>query len=476
MSPSTLKLAKIGGCCREQSNHLETANMLTIYGGQRAKFCDSITRRSFLQVGGLAVGGLTLPAFFQLQAQAAPAQPRSDKSVIMICLGGGPSHIDTYDMRPEAPAEYRGEFAPAASKVPGMQMCELLPRQAEIADKLAVVRSMQWTEPCHQYSEICTGFPTKAQRPSFGSIVNRVYPGGTRRLPRFVDLGGDGSADRRRAEDPRYVGAPYRSFIPSGPGLDDLSLPQTITLERLDDRKSLLSGLDRIRRKVDDSGEFEASDAFTRQALEMVASRAVREAFDISSEPASLVARYGDENARFRYLSVRYPFEFESFIRARRLVEAGVPFVSMSVARWDHHCLVKAEGTIFDSYRTLLPLYDMAIAALISDLHERGLSEQVAVVVWGEFGRTPRVNKTGGRDHWPSAGCALLAGGGFKTGQYVGETDTHAEHPKSRAYGPQNILATLYHHLGIDPASTLPDRSQRPMYLLDDRDVVRELV
>lgn len=450
--------------------------MLTIYGENSSPFCDSLSRRSFLQVGGLAVGGLTLPGFLQLQAKGAAQAPRSDKSVIMICLGGGPSHIDTYDMRPESPAEYRGEFLPIPSNVPGMQLCELMPRQAEIADKFAVVRNLQWTEPCHQYFEICTGFPAKAERPGFGPIVNRFYPGGTRILPRFVELGGDGTTARRQAEDPRYVGAQYRSFYPSGPGLADLSLPKGITLDRLGDRKQLLAQFDGIRRELDGSGEIAAADAFTQQGLEMVSSDAVRKAFDISGEPASLVARYGDKDARFRYLSVRYPFEFESFIRARRLAEAGVPFISMSVARWDHHCLVPAEGTIFDSYRTLLPLYDRAIAALISDLHERGLSEKVAVVVWGEFGRTPRVNKTGGRDHWPSAGCALLAGGGFKTGQYIGETDTHAERPKTRPYTPQNLLATLYQFLGINPASTVPDLGGRPMYLLDDRQPIAELL
>jgi hypothetical protein len=450
--------------------------MLTIYGGQHGRYCDAISRRSFLQVGGLAVGGLTLPDFLRLRAQAASAERRPDKSVIMICLGGGPSHIDTYDMRPDSPVEYRGEFSPIRTSVPGMQMCELMPRQAEIADKLAIVRSMQWTDPCHQYYEICTGFPRKDQRPGFGAIVNRAYPGGSRRLPRFVDLGGDGSVARWEAQDPRYVGASYRNFYPSGAGLDDLSLPKGITLERLGDRKNLLAALDGVRRHADSSGEFEAVDAFTRQGLDMVTSGAVRDAFDISREPPSLVARYGDKNARFRYLSVQYGFEFESFIRARRLVEAGVPFVSMSVARWDHHCLVPAEGTLFDSYRTLLPLYDMAIAALVSDLHERGLADRVAVVVWGEFGRTPRVNKTGGRDHWPSAGCALLAGGGFKTGQCIGETDTHAERPKTRPYTPQNLLATLYQFLGINPASTIPDTGGRPMYLLDDRKPIAELI
>jgi hypothetical protein len=455
--------------------------MLTIFGEPSGKHCDGVSRRNFLTVGGLAVGGLTLPGFLRRQAQAAPgpAAARStattDKSVIMICLGGGPSQIDTYDMRPEAPAEYRGEFSPIASNVPGMEMCELMPRQAAVADKFAVVRGVQWTQPCHQYDEICTGYPAAARHPGFGAIVNRLYPGGTRRLPRFVDLGGDGSSARRDSEQPLYVGSAYRSFAPTGPGMADLTLPKEITLERLDDRARLRTALDTLRRNVDGSGEFTAVDAFTRQALDMVTAGAVREAFDISREPPSLTARYGDTRNRFSYLAREYPFEYESFIRARRLVEAGVPFVSFSVARWDHHCLVRSEGSIFDGYRTLLPLYDMAVAALVEDLHERGLSDKVAVVVWGEFGRTPRVNKTGGRDHWPSAGCVLFAGGGFRTGQYVGETDRHAEQPKSRPYGPQNVLATLYRHLGIDPSATLPDHSGRPMYLLDEREPIAEL-
>lgn len=449
--------------------------MLTIFGKQSGKFCDRISRRSFLQVGGLAVGGLALPDYLQRRAQAA-RPTNADKSVIMVCLGGGPSQIDTYDMRPLAPAEFRGEFSPIQSQVPGMSLCELMPRQAAIADRLAVVRSGRWDVPDHQYHEICTGYPAREAHASFGSTVHRLYRGGTRVLPRFVDLGGDGSSARREAEQPRYAGSAYRSFIPTGPGMADLSLPTEITLERLGDRRGLLARLDSIRRNADSSGEYGAIDAYQRQAIEMVTSDAVREAFDISREPASLVARYGDKQARFSYLARQYPFEFESFIRARRLVEAGVPFVSFSVARWDHHCLVRSEGSIFDGYRTLLPLYDMALAALIEDLHERGLNDRVAVVVWGEFGRTPRVNKTGGRDHWPAAGCVLFAGGGFKTGQYIGETDRYAENPKTRPYGPQNVLATLYHHLGIDPARTIPDLSGRPIYLLDDRELISELI
>jgi hypothetical protein len=447
--------------------------MLTVYSGDRSRFCDRHSRRNFLRIGGLAAAGLTLPQWLQVQAAQQPAK-LSGKSIIMICLGGGPSHIDMYDMRPDAPVEYRGEFRPVASRVPGMEMCELLPRQAEIAHRLAVVRSMQWTEPCHQFFEILTGFPEKAARPSLGALINRLYPGGNPRLPRFVDLAGDG--DKIRAEQPRYAGTMYRAFAPSGEGMDDLKLPGGISLERLGDRKQLLASFDRLRGDVDHSGEFAGVDAFTRQALDLVTSNAVRDALDISKEPPELVARYGDPKAWFHYLDVQYGFDFQSFIRARRLAEAGVPFISLNVARWDHHCLVPSQGSIFYSYRTLLPLYDMAVAALINDLHERGLSEQVTVVVWGEFGRTPRVNKTGGRDHWPSAGYALVAGGGLKMGQYIGETDTYAARPKSQPYTPQNLFATLYHVLGMNPAATIPNSAGRPMYLLDEREPIRELL
>jgi hypothetical protein len=449
--------------------------MLTIYGNKTDKFCDGISRRNFLQIGGLAAGSLSLPALLRCDAVAKEGSVRrSGKSVIMICLGGGPSHIDMYDMRPEAPVEYRGEFQPIASRVPGMQMCELMPRQAEIAHRFSVVRSLQWLEPCHQFSEICTGFPTREARPSFGSIVNRLYTGGSGQLPRFVDLAGDG--DKVKAEEPRYAGSAYRAFAPHGPDLENLSLTRGVTLDRLSDRKRLLSSFDQLRQTIDHSSEMSAVDAFRRQALDIVSSQQVFEAFDISKESPELLARYGNKEARFRYLDVQYGFDFELFVRARRLVEAGVPLVSLNVARWDHHCLDPAQGTIFDSYRTLLPLYDMAIAALIEDLHERGLDQDVAVVVWGEFGRTPRVNKTGGRDHWPAAGFALVAGGGLKMGQYIGETDLRAERPKTRVYGPQNMLATLYHVLGIDPAVTIPNEAGRPMPLLDDCEPIRELL
>ena len=448
--------------------------MLTVHGDRPGRYCDGLSRRSFLRVGGASTGAFALPGLLRSRAEAKSPVGRTGKSVIMICLGGGPSHIDTYDMRPDAPAEYSGEFKPIHSVVPGLAMCELMPRQADVADRFAVVRSMQWSEPCHQYSEMCTGFPVKAVRPSFGAIVNRLHPGGAPRLPRFVDLAGDG--DKVRAEEPGYAGTAYRAFRPTGPTIADFSLPKGVSLERLDDRKRLLGSFDLLRRDTDRSGELDAMDAFTQQAFDMVTGDSVRAAFDLGRESPKLLDRYGDKRSHFTYLGVKYAFDFESFVRARRLAEAGVLFVSLSVARWDHHCLVRSEGSLFDGYRTLLPLYDRAVAALVEDLHDRGLDRDVAVVVWGEFGRTPRVNKTGGRDHWPAAGSALIAGGGLRMGQYVGSTDARAERPKTRPYGPQNILATLYGVLGIDSGATIRDGSGRPMYLLDDRDKIAELL
>jgi hypothetical protein len=207
----------------------------------------------------------------------------------------------------------------------------------------------------------------------------------------------------------------------------------------------------------------------------MISSGKARRAFDLADEPDHVLDRYRSGGSKFRYYRNEAHWDWEAFVRARRLAEAGVPFVSMQVGLWDHHCDAKS-GSIFEGYQSLLPLYDRCIAALINDLHERGLSDDVCVVAWGEFGRTPKVNKAGGRDHWPGAGCVLFAGGGLKVGQYVGATDARAEAPTTRAYGPQNVLATLYHALGIDPGQTLPDFAGRPQYLLDDRDVISELI
>lgn len=444
---------------------------------QPGRYCDGLSRRNFLRLGALCAGGLALPDLLRLQAQGAVSPARRGKSVIMVFLGGGPSQLDTYDMKPAAPAEFRGEFNPIKSNVPGMDLCELMPRQARIADKFSVVRTATWIEPDHQRFEVCTGFDKKNRRPSFGSLVNRLYRGGDAagRLPRFVSLSG-ADGEIAEAEDPLYVGSQYRAFVPEGEGLADLQVRPEVNLDRLTSRKALLGGLDNIRRDVDAAGEMDAYDAYTTQALDLITSGQARKALDVSDEPDAVVERYRQAGSTFRYLDVDATWDWKAFLRARRLAEAGVPFISLQVGLWDHHQVDPSHGSIFDSYRTLLPCYDASLSTLISDLHERGLDEDVCVVVWGEFGRTPLVNKNGGRDHWPGAGCVLFAGGGLKMGQYVGETNSRAEHPVTRAYNPQNVLATLYHVLGIDPATTLPDTGGRPVYLLDDRDPIGELV
>jgi hypothetical protein len=450
--------------------------MLTFFNGCHEPFCDGISRRSFLRAGGLALGGLALSDFLRLKAQGAVANNRA-KSVIMICLGGGPSHLDMYDMKPDAPAEFRGEFRPIKSNVSGMPLCELLPRQAKIADKFAVVRTATWQEPDHQRIEIFTGFPKKERRPSFGSCVSRFIKGRDSSLPKFVSLRGD-DQEIAEAEQPLWVGSQYRAFVPDSKGLRTLEITKQTGLSRLQDRKELLTQLDNLRREVDARGEMGAYDAFSGQAFDMLTSGKARQAFDLSQEKPETLDRYRSGGNKWMYShspSSPAHWDWEAFVRARRLVEAGVPFVSMQVGLWDHHC---ADGlpTLFESYRTLLPLYDACLSALITDLHERGLHQDVCVVVWGEFGRTPRINKFGGRDHWPGAGSVLFSGGGLKMGQYVGATNSTGEYPVTRAYNPQNILATLYHVLGINPAATLPDHNGRPQYLLDDRDPVAELV
>jgi hypothetical protein len=450
--------------------------MLTFFNGRSEPFCDGISRRSFLRTGGLALGGLALSDFLRLKADGLVAAEGRGKSVIMICLGGGPSHVDTYDMKPEAPSEIRGEFRPVKTNVPGVEISELLPRQAKVADKFAVVRSATWQEPDHQRIEIFTGFPKRERRPSFGSYVSRLAAHRDPALPRFVSLKGE-DQEIAEAEQPLWVGAQHRAFVPDKRGLQSLELNRQVDLSRLNGRKELLAQLDTLRREVDARGEMKAFDEFSGQAFDMLTSGKARRAFDLSDEKPETLDRYRAAGSQFMYSHSPSPvsWDWEAFVRARRLVEAGVPFVSMQVGLWDHHC---ADGlpTLFESYRSLLPLYDNCLAALIADLHERGLHQDVCVVVWGEFGRTPRINKFGGRDHWPAAGSVLFSGGGLKMGQFVGATNSSGEYPVTRPYTPQNILATLYHVLGIDPSATIPDHNGRPQYLLDDREPVKELI
>jgi hypothetical protein len=435
--------------------------MLTLFGSGH-RLCDGISRRDFLRAGALGVGGLTLADVLRLRAQASPASG-DHKAVIMVCLSGGPSHVDMYDLKPDAPVEYRGELKPIQTNVPGFDICELMPLQAKIADKLALVRSMRFLQAGHTPPELLTGF-LDGKRPDIGAVVSRLRKdaGILGALPPYVALDIESY--------PAYLGMAHKPFTP-GQKLESLGLAKGMTADRVEDRRELLKTFDTLRRELDDSrGSLAGVDAFHAQALEMISSPKARDAFDVSKEPDRVRLKYGKAT---------------KFLQARRLVEAGVPVVTMTFynpdpvpqplnPHWDHH------DQIYKCLRPLLPHLDRAIYALVTDLADRGLDQDVAVCVWGEMGRTPRIGTqngtTAGRDHWPQAGFCLLAGGGLKMGQVVGATDPRGERPRTRPYMPQNVLATLYHVLGIEATTTLPDYTGRPIHLLDDTDKIAELV
>ncbi len=427
--------------------------MWDCFGPQRT-FRGLVSRRDVLRVGGLGVAGLTLADLLRQRANAGTSAARG-KSVIMIWMRGGPSHIDSFDMKPDAPAEVRGEFHPIRTNVPGIQICEYMPLLAGDMDKLAIVRGIRSNDlGDHTPHYIITGSPDRGKRPAFGGIVSHLQPR-TDGLPPYVSLmyKPPGLYDN---EGPVYLGPAHRPFVPKAEGLENLSLVKGVTLERLSDRRQLLSAFDAFGRAAEQHASMAGIDAFTQRALEMVTSPTARDAFDLQQESAETQARYG------KYC--------ENFLVARRLVEAGIPVVTLKVGDWDTH-----EKNFVDM-RDQLPQLDRGFHALLSDLHQRGLDKDVAVVLWGEFGRAPRISRGDGRDHWPEAGAAVLAGGGFKVGQVIGETDAQGGQAKGVPYTPSHILSNLYRHLGIDPATTIPDHNQRPMPVLDDRDIVRELV
>jgi hypothetical protein len=450
--------------------------MLNVARKQPIRLGDRVSRRNFLRIGGLGAAGLTLPDLLRLRAQGATRPEGTRKSVIMIYLPGGPSHIDMYDMKPEAPANYRGEFNPVRTNVPGIDICEHMPQQAKIADKLAIIQGLK-TNGAHDSYELlttdrpaATGQNPPSPLPAFGCVVSRVR-GVIDSIPPYV-----GIKDQRLSpayddpETPAYLGAAYRPFRTTGPGLANLTLPSDVTLDRLAERTKLLRSFDNFQRGLDVSGGALAGvDSFTSQAIEIIRSNKVRDAFDLTQEPKSVRSAYGGAT---------------DFLLARRLVEAGVSVVSVRGSfrvkipgpffnpDWDTH------AHNFKFLRLMLPMYDQAVAALINDLDQRGMHDDVTVVVWGEFGRQPKVGNVtpDGRGHWPEAGSVFLSGGGLQMGQIVGQTDRKAERAKGRPFRSANILATLYHALGIDPSRTLIDNAGRPRYILDDREPIKELL
>ncbi len=423
------------------------------FNGSARSFCDGVSRRNFLQVGAFGAG-LTLADMLRARdAQAAAArQPtRSQKSAIMIYLPGGPSHMDMYDLKPDAPSEFRGEFRPIDTNVSGVQICEHMPLQAMMWDKLAVVRSVVSVDE-HSDSLVLTGYAERVNRtadhPSIGAVVSKLRGQGA--VPPFVSLRG-----MSRGTEPGYLGVAHRPFTPGGPGNANLRLANNVTTTRLDARRDLLATFDDTRREIDASGTMRGMDTYTERAIEMVTAGVVRDALDLSKEPTA---------SRDRYKGV------EQFLTARRLVEAGVGCVTLSIGGWDTH------GGNFTTLKRQLPMVDKGVATLIQDLHARGMQDDVVTVMWGEFGRTPKVNPTAGRDHWSPVMSALVAGGGLRMGQAIGASTAKGERPHNRPYSVPAVLSTVYHALGIDPGMTFPNGSGRPMYVLDEREPVRELL
>ena len=436
--------------------------MLTIYGNS-SRFCDGVSRRNFLKIGALGLGGIALPELLNAESQSGTRL--GHKAVIMVFLPGGPSHQDMFDLKTDAPSEVRGEFKPISTKVAGIQICEHLPRLAAMMDKVAIIRSMVGCSGDHDAFQCLTGRPLNNQPPGgwpcLGSVLSKVQGPVNSIVPPFVGLAPKmGEMRWARTGDPGFLGVGHAPFQPNkGGGKEDMVL-NGINLDRLSDRKRLLGSFDQFRRDVDASGMMSGLDAFNEQAFGILTSSRLMEALDVEREDARVRAMYGKGDARNR--DDGGPKLMEHMLVARRLVEAGARCVTLAFSRWDHH------GDNFGALRQDLPLLDQGLTALITDLHQRGLDKDVSVVVWGEFGRTPFINKDGGRDHWPRVSCALLAGGGMRTGQVIGATDRLGGEASARPVQFGEVFATLYQNLGLDVNKvTLPDLSGRPQYLVD---------
>jgi hypothetical protein len=454
--------------------------MLTILGraDRSRSVCDGVSRRGFLQVGGMALGGLTLAELLRLQAEAAVGS--SHKAVINVYLPGGPPHQDMWDIKTDAPAEIRGEFAPIGTSVPGIDICEMFPRIAARMERFVPIRSVVGAAGGHDSFQCMTGRSPRGRSPaggwpSMGAAVSKLQGATTPSIPPHLTLCyKTGHQPWGDPGDGGFLGMAHAPFrLVGGQGTKDNTqkaersarnmVLEGVTLQRLRDRRQLMSAMDRFRRRTDASGAMDGVDAFTRQAMGILTSSELADALDISGEDPQTLERYGSNDPIFQVGGA--PKMTENFLIARRLVEAGARVVSLNFSRWDWHG--KPYGN-FKRAREDMPLLDMAVTALVDDLVDRGLDRDVSVVVWGEFGRTPKINNKGGRDHWPRVSCALLAGGGMRTGQVIGSTNRLGEHAVDRPVTFGEIFATLYHNLGIDVNhATVRDLNGRPQYLVE---------
>lgn len=440
---------------------------------RNGRFCDGRSRRQFLRVGSLAIGGLNLAHLNQLEAASAAKgnATKRHKSVIMVYLSGGMSHQDTFDLKMESPAEIRGEFKPIQTKVPGIQYGELLPKLSAIADKYSIIRSLVGFKDEHSSWQNLTGFQMGvaqvAGKPHFGSVTSRVLGAVDPIVPPFVDLFPTMQHKPYNAADAGMLGATMRGSKMSG---DDLALYQQteVTNVRFQQRAELLDNIDRMKSGWN-APSITGMDTNYQRAFEVLTSSKVADAMNVEKEDPRVRDRYGKGSAK--HLGDGAPMWNDQLLIARRLVEAGSRVVTVAYGFWDTH------GNNFNHLKNHLPLFDTGISALIDDINARGLQDDVAVVVWGEFGRTPKINKDAGRDHWAPVNFALMAGGGFNVGQAIGATDKNGAYASAQPIHYQDVLATVYHHLGIDPHSFVNDVSDRPVPILPSTaSVIRQLV
>lgn len=447
--------------------------MLKITNNSRSQVCGGVSRRRFIQVGALGLGGFGLADLMKLEAQGATRQHASKRSVILIWQHGGPSQLDTFDMKTDQPSEVRGPYESIETTIPGMRICELMPHHADVMDKCTIIRSFTHGNGDHWAAAhwLLTGYVGAngsdriPRNPSMQAISSQLLGPRRHGVPSGINMNDGGFGFHGGA----YLGVAHNPFrigdfsygdeagrLPSGSD-KSFTLVDGLSEDRVLNRVSLADQFDRIRRDVDHGSTFDNLDDINRQAQEVILSGNARKAFDLSDEDPKLRELYG-------------PGWGEQALLARRFVEAGVRFVTLNTGYWDDHGNIK--GRLDDK----LPRHDKAVGVLIKDLADRGMLDDTLVVTAGEFGRTPVINKDQGRDHWPQAQSILIAGGGFKHGQVIGSTNSKAEHPTSRPIKPADFNAIIYRALGLKPDDTINDLSGRPTHLAPDGEVPAELL
>ena len=441
-------------------------------------------RRGFLQAGALTLGGLNLPNL--LRAEAASGVGSSNKSVILIYLVGGPPHQDMFDLKPNAPKDIAGPWKPIATRVNGIQICEAFPKLAGLMDKMSIIRSLVGNQADHDAQQVFHGFDPRKLKPAggwpqMGSTVSKLMGPRNAATPPYVSLCYTCTHGPYNEPGPGFLGAAHTPFKPSGPTRDDMVL-RGVTLNQLDERNGLQKGFDSFRREIDRSGLVEGMDAFNERALNLLTSSRFADALDLSREDGRVRERYGTGNPKVMIDGNGAPRVPQSLLMARRLVEAGARIVTLNYSKWDWHGGTNTEGrannSIFLREEEDFPIFDKCVSALVEDLHLRGMDRDCAVVVMGEFGRTPKISPQVGRDHWPQVNCALMFGGDMRHGQVIGATDRIGGEAIARPVTFGEIYATLYRHLGIDStATTLIDHTGRPQFLVQDNaPALREMV